>query len=452
MPNTYQKLEEIGALHRNYLDEFFIHFFYHILPIDDIIYMLDCYLVEGIKILVRYAIAIFAMYKTDIKNNEFKTGEEFWLYLKNHKDDDNLYGLSLRKLVYDDSRSISNFFRVLHVSREVWDELIRKADLSKKRSDEEDLSQPYNADEYLPPLIEPSDHGSRTVSDSIINLKKKLTSQQLVSLGPFATKLMQASKILTPQTVTNLAPMIPEMIQYEGLRLLYNSNIHGISLDTLYTLTDTITPCLIIIKCFPIEEYSTTPIIGFFCTESITPPSYSIGKTMYDKSDKLDLKGSSHCFCFRLDGENAVFYNAVQPEEMQEMIELQKNNEKKINLSTLTQYFTSNATDGIIIGGSAVHHTNALKIDTELNYCYCGPSDTYKNDNSLLPELCDHINVSAACKIAEIEVLGGNYSIDNALKRGKLKIDKDGHLLSTLNDNKFNNLKKKLTKEDLVRS
>jgi hypothetical protein len=82
MPNTFSALKTIGALDDKYLSMMFVDFFIELLPSHVLLPMLDAYFLEGVKVLMRYGLALIAGYKEPIKSGEYSTAKEFWLAIK----------------------------------------------------------------------------------------------------------------------------------------------------------------------------------------------------------------------------------------------------------------------------------------------------------------------------------------------------------------------------------
>lgn len=82
MPQTYGSLSRIGALDDKYLNMMFVDFFVEILPEAQVLRIVDAYLVEGVKVLYRYALALIKGYKDLIKANKYETAKDFWVSVK----------------------------------------------------------------------------------------------------------------------------------------------------------------------------------------------------------------------------------------------------------------------------------------------------------------------------------------------------------------------------------
>jgi hypothetical protein len=51
---------------------------------------MDTYLIDGVKVLYNYAVALFTMFKKNIKAKQFDTGEELWTFLLQFRTSGNL--------------------------------------------------------------------------------------------------------------------------------------------------------------------------------------------------------------------------------------------------------------------------------------------------------------------------------------------------------------------------
>jgi len=81
-PKTYMSLLSTGALEDRFLDLMFQDFFIELLPPEVVLRVIDAFLMEGNKILIRYGLAIIRAYKTQIKANTYSTATNFWLAVK----------------------------------------------------------------------------------------------------------------------------------------------------------------------------------------------------------------------------------------------------------------------------------------------------------------------------------------------------------------------------------
>lgn len=66
LPKTYVVLENMKALHERYLNKIFVDFFRDILPPAMVLSIIDSFLLEGKKVLFRFGLAFFMMYKREV--------------------------------------------------------------------------------------------------------------------------------------------------------------------------------------------------------------------------------------------------------------------------------------------------------------------------------------------------------------------------------------------------
>ena len=78
MPKTHRSLRDIGALEDEFLGMMFRDFFRELLSRPYYSSILDGYMLEGVNMLLRYAMGLVFAYKKEIKAGNFKSGHEFW--------------------------------------------------------------------------------------------------------------------------------------------------------------------------------------------------------------------------------------------------------------------------------------------------------------------------------------------------------------------------------------
>ena len=81
MPKTAAKLQNMKALEYRYLDQIFFEFFAKLLSINDILRIMDIYLLEGTRALFKYGMGLIFEQKDNVKNGKYNDGEEFWNFL-----------------------------------------------------------------------------------------------------------------------------------------------------------------------------------------------------------------------------------------------------------------------------------------------------------------------------------------------------------------------------------
>ena len=81
MPKTALKLQNMKALEYRDLDHIFFEFFTKLLSTNDVLRIMDIYLLEGTRALFKYGMGMIFEQKDNIKEGKFKNGEEFWNFL-----------------------------------------------------------------------------------------------------------------------------------------------------------------------------------------------------------------------------------------------------------------------------------------------------------------------------------------------------------------------------------
>jgi hypothetical protein len=170
-----------------------------------------------------------------------------------------------------------------------------------------------------------------------------------------------ASKILDSASASHLKSSLPLTMEHEKFALVFSTHRDGWNLDTLFKRTINMSPCIIVIK-----SLQQNGVIGAYIPVPISPPTDSI-------------RGNGTAFVFRLTREKCSAYKWLMDHDFP--------NGEGTNGGggSTSEQFAMFTSEYILIGGSAMHGTNAIRIDSELKTCACGPSDTYHNP-PLLPE------------------------------------------------------------------
>jgi hypothetical protein len=179
-----------------------------------------------------------------------------------------------------------------------------------------------------------------------------------------------ASKILDSASATHLKSSLPLIMEHEKFALVFSTHRDGWNLDTLFKRTLNMSPCIIVIK-----SLQQNGIVGAYIPVPISPPTDSI-------------RGNGTAFVFRLTRDKCDAFKWLQDYDQSLSSRASGDSEDCRNRSSgsaTSQQFAMFTSEFILIGGSALHGTNAIRIDSELKTCSCGPSDTYHNP-PLLPE------------------------------------------------------------------
>lgn len=162
-------------------------------------------------------------------------------------------------------------------------------------------------------------------------------------------------------------------MEHEKFKLVFSTHRDGWNLDTLFKRTINMSPCIILIK-----SLQQSGIVGAYIPVPISPPTDSV-------------RGNGTAFVFRLTREKCEAYRWNSDNNNNNNINGISNNNDTHQNVTISSHemasvqFAIFTSENILIGGSALYGTNAIRIDSELKTCYCGPSDTYHNP-PLLPE------------------------------------------------------------------
>lgn len=175
--------------------------------------------------------------------------------------------------------------------------------------------------------------------------------------GQFAMSMMLESELLEGDTVQRLRTYM-SLCNAGSFRLCYSTIRDGWSMDTLYALTLHRFPCIILIR-----SLGRGAVIGAFLPVAMSPPS-------------PDVRGDGQTFVFRLNGDSAGCFKWGVKEDDDSVFS---------SMSQAHQQFAICAADHIAFGGSSEYGTNAIRIDSELQSCFSGPSDTFRNP-ILVPE------------------------------------------------------------------
>jgi len=162
-----------------------------------------------------------------------------------------------------------------------------------------------------------------------------------------------------------LSGEVAPMVSVDCFRLAFASYRDGASLEALYSKCRGCGPTVILVKALRSQA-----VVGAFVSASLGPP---FG----------EAKGDVDSFAFRLDGDAPAFYPTVALEEGMADLEPYR----QVALTYARQQFVRCAKSQLSLGlsvGRAPSHV--LRINEDLGMCWCGPSETYGNRYSLVPE------------------------------------------------------------------
>ena len=81
MPRTFETLIDLQALTDQHLNKIFSGFFFPVLRRDHAMRIVDCFLVEGEKVIFRFGFALLSYFKSSIKERPFADAEELWKFI-----------------------------------------------------------------------------------------------------------------------------------------------------------------------------------------------------------------------------------------------------------------------------------------------------------------------------------------------------------------------------------
>jgi len=350
MPKEFNTLDRIGALGAEYLNLIFIDLFSSLLPMPDVARIMDSFLLEGLKILHRYGLGLIHMHRDFLHSSVCCSGRQFWEEVRNR---------CHTSLNFNDL-SVSAFT----LGRSAFS-LVTGGGFSLRRK---------SIGKY-------EGRGRVALGESA---RLPLNLGLMRGRGKATVRGVDAvSKIIDKPAAARLRMFLPESSNMEGFRLVFATYRDGWSLDTLYTRTAGMYPCIIVIR-----SLQQRVVVGAFVPVPISPPSN-------------DIRGNGTAFVFRLSGDTSACYR-WEP--------MQGSDRQDGTLSAAHAQFALCATDYIIVGGSAFHGTNALRIDSELKTCYSGPSDTYGN-----PPLAPEERIQPFV-IGDLEILCGESSAERTIR------------------------------------
>jgi len=172
---------------------------------------------------------------------------------------------------------------------------------------------------------------------------------------------------------------------------MFSTASDGWDIEAFYRRIEHLSPCILLLKTL-----QTHSVLGVFLSSEISPPS-------------ITVRGDGRCFCFRLDGRNPAAYYWVGKDDHIKG----GRGTTSASASTRNQFAVCSLYQ-LSFGGSSTHGTNAIRLDADLKSCTSGPSDTYGNTGTLVPE-----ELQQPFIISEIEVLCGNRSVSEAVAGGR---------------------------------
>mmetsp|Transcript_2681 Transcript_2681/g.4027 ORF Transcript_2681/g.4027 Transcript_2681/m.4027 type:complete len:590 (-) Transcript_2681:164-1933(-) len=353
LPTTYGVLDSIGALEEKGLNIIFVDLLTTVLPPEAADVVMDMFLLEGIKAIFRYGLALIKLHKQQIKGGIYCTGDEFWGAMMRYKD---------------------------HSA---------KLDFEKLHNYAYDLNQHIVSKYIVPSRAELQDAESRMLS----LLSENDATAPLVLSTNFSFVehhcgcMSTGSTVLTSTYAERLTSMLPSHISTSSLVRVFATHTHGWNLHTLYTHLVGLSPCVITVRARDSQA-----VIGVLVCAPISPPNNQIRGTGEGKIFRLDTEPAGVCYPWVLSTSNS---NSSSPISDRELLEP----DVSADSATVSQ-FAMCTVEYMSFGGSAKHATNAIHLSCDLTRCETGHSDTYNNP-SLVPVNNTH---SGGFEVGDVEV------------------------------------------------
>ena len=260
MPATYRSLMAMKALTDEFLNHIFVGLFFSLLPREHAYRILDCFLLEGGKILYRYGIALISMFKTEIKAEKFKTGETFWAYVaafchSEYFDSEELHALAFDKKdqsllkVLSRKRKI-NRRNISELKSQIRDPLEKSMALTKNSTGSIKLSTDICILAAVSTWFDRVLWSQSSILDTTMAIKLQLYLTEAMQLYPIkrdkgSERRKERGKIGTSSHKLSIPRPLPSV---HDMRLVFSSALHGRSLSTLYDMVAGHYPCALLIR------------------------------------------------------------------------------------------------------------------------------------------------------------------------------------------------------------
>lgn len=262
MPATYRGLMAIKALTDEFLNHIFVGLFFSLLPREHAYRILDCFLLEGGKILYRYGIALISMFKAEIKANKFKSGEMFWSHVATYCHSNYFESEELHSLAFD--KRDQTFLKVLSRKRkinrrniselksQIRDPLEKSMGLTKNSTGTIKLSTDICILAAVSTWFDRTLWSQSSILDTTMAIKLQLYLTEAMQLKPLKIeKYKEKEKEKEKGSVNPTCPQtsVPRPLpSVHDMRLVFSSTLHGRSLSTLYDMVAGHYPCALLIR------------------------------------------------------------------------------------------------------------------------------------------------------------------------------------------------------------
>lgn len=201
-------------------------------------------------------------------------------------------------------------------------------------------------------------------------------------MRPALQLLLDSSKLLGEDQALGLFNELSELDREGAFSMAFATHRDGWSMASFCNCIGIKYPVVFILKT--LESHA---VIGAYIRTPLGPPN-------------LEFKGDSSSFIFKLSGKSDL--TIFRPSE--EDHDRDSTSYQILQEGTRTEYAYL-CREYIAFGGSRAYGTNAIRVFNDLALGSSGPSDTYRNEQSLVPE-----EIDIAFRIADIEVYCGYSS------------------------------------------
>ena len=342
MPKTSTKLQSLGALSDEVLSEIFVFFFLNIFPVEFVYRIVELFLLEGRKVLYRFGLAFFSIFKRDIKSWSVNSSSQMWnaIRLKCHSGEVS-YSL-LRNKAYDYDKLSS---RIFPISRSSIGASEKMNLVVRNDSDKFKVLSFFDAKSQNPSIF--NVHGK--------SLEFSHSTRNCLYI------VYKNSMILSEAMACTLHGFLPEsFLQLGNLSIVYSTTKHGWGLRNLHSYASGYSPAIVLIKAL-----GGPAVIGaLICGDSLSPPSKK-------------FRGDNRTQVFRLDPGFEVCLSAMSiPNKLSSTIfehEMPSN-----TMSVCLLQYAVSCREYLSFGGSEQFNTNAIRLDESLHTCKVKTNTAFK--------------------------------------------------------------------------
>lgn len=335
-PATAEYLEDRGVLDSlPGLAPIFKDFLIEILPLKYILRVMDLYTLEGFKVLFRFGVSLFVMYKKEIFEQlvTISNADEWWHTMKLWAHSDRFkFELLMRKVYGLQGTGIRKQLRF--PGRSILQRLIRMEEERIRTTAELDDDGTYQEPPARPLGIEP-----RPPVEAGEEEKKPVLIQSM-------------------EVRQHIAQWLPLTMRLSNLDLLYSTNYHGRSLERFYTHVKSAKNTVML--CEVLQDEAEPCIIGMYASHA-----WRVSTKIY---------GDGGCFLFRLAPDAKAW--KWQPRHTGEV---DFESEEKNNKIALLEQFMVGTRNYISMGGNS-DGSSGLRLNEDLTVGESSTATGFENE------------------------------------------------------------------------